>query len=86
MIARTSITAYREIKDLDERERRVKAYIYDNPGATAHDIVHNMKMQHTNVCSRLSDLSARGEIMVIGKKKNEATGRMNNQYVVSVLQ
>lgn len=82
MIATASVQAYRNIPDLDIREKRVRNYIIENPGATANDIVRGIGMQHKNVCSRLADMSARGELIVIGRTKDALTGRQNNQYIV----
>lgn len=80
-VALTSIIAYYDITDLEERQQRVLRCIRRNPGVSRNDIARIEKMDPKNVSSRLWELKDLGRIVVVGKKRDHRTKRWLDQYV-----
>lgn len=80
MTSPVSIMAYRNIPDLEDRQRRVYSCISDYPDVSSNDISRIMKMEVRNVRSRVGELLKNGDIVVSGEKTDRLTGRTVRKY------
>ena len=75
-----SAAFYYAIPNLDEREERVLSFIRGYPNMSRNDIARAAHMDPENVSCRIADLLRKGEIVVVGKKKDRITGRTVRTY------
>lgn len=60
MTSESQILWYRNIRDLEDRQRRVLRLIVEYPGVSSRDISRIARMDQGNVCRRIGELRKSG--------------------------